>query len=442
MTRRTMLLLSALAGLCLTPAQLLGSDRGASAEEAKITPMKTPAFDPDVPTDLAVQSNNALAIDLYRQFAEQGGDTDNLFFSPISVSAALMLTYEGARGETQGEFEKVLSLQDADGKFASHKSYAGVLGRLDGQDKPYELSPANAVWVERTLPLRDEFVGTLKKHYQAGFESVDFKNEAEKNRQRINGWVEDRTHDRIKDLLPDGSLDAMTRLVLVNAIYFKAPWASQFSERATQDAPFHLLPAGNADEKQADENKAVTVPMMRQFRERFYHADLDGYDALKMFYESGDLSMVVLLPDERAGLPALEKKLTGELIDNTVKKLKPELVNLTLPKWETTQDYDLKPALSALGMNLAFDGQRADFTGISDSAEAGELYISKAVHKAFIAVDEEGTEAAAATAIAIATFSAPVGDPVEFRCNHPFIYLIRDERTGAILFMGRVTDPS
>lgn len=436
MTRRTMLLLSALAGLCLTPAQLLGGDRGASAEEAKKTPMKTPAFDPDVPTDLAVRSNNALAVDLYKQFAEQGGDADNLFFSPISVSAALMLTYEGARGQTQGEFEKVLSLEDADGRLASHKSYAGVLGRLNGQDKPYELSPANAVWVERTLPLRDAFVDTLKKHYQAGFESVDFKNDFEKQRQRINGWVEDRTRERIKDLIPKDTLDAMTRLVLVNAIYFKAPWAMPFDEGMTEKQVFHLHPAANADE-----SKTVSVQMMRQSRERFQYAVMDGYDALKMYYKEGDLSMVVLLPDESAGLPALEKKLTGELIDNTLKQMKRGMVNLYLPRWETTQDYDLKPALKALGMSDAFT-EEANFTGISDSAEAEKLYISDVLHKAFIAVDEEGTEAAAATAVIIAELSASIDDPFEFRCDHPFIYLIRDERTGAILFLGRVTDPS
>lgn len=429
-----------LTAACLLAAPLIGCSDGGdrNVDLSTIQPVKNPGFDPKAPTESAVQSNNGFAIDLYRQLAESKEADSNLLFSPVSISAALMLTYEGAKGETQAEFEQVLSLQDTD-RLAAHKGYAGVLGRLSGDKQPYELSVANAVWTEQTLPLRDGFVDTLQSHYEAGFESVDFKGDYENQRKRINAWVSDRTHDRINDLLPERSLDDLTRLVLVNAIYFKAEWAMQFEEGSTQDQPFYLLP------KQADAaGEKVSVPMMSQGMEHFRHADFDGYDALTLPYDRHDLAMVILLPDEKGGLAALEKRLSTEMIDATVSKMDRTLVNVWLPKWEMTLDYDLIPALKALGMTKAFKSDEADFTGISDSAEAERLYISKAFHKAFIAVDEAGTEAAAATAVVLAEESAfvPQSKPIDFRADHPFIYLIRDQRTGAILFIGRVTDPS
>ena len=400
--------------------------------------VKNPGYDPKAPVQPATQSNNALAIDLYKELSGRGKADDNLFFSPASISAALMLTYEGSRGETQAEFEKVLSLQDAD-RLAAHKAYAGMLNRYADDKKPYELSIANALWVEKTFPLRDQYVKTLQSYYEAGIESVDFKDDYDAQRKRINAWVEGRTHDRIKDLLPEGTLNQMTRLVLVNAIYFKGKWAAEFKEHATDDEPFHLLPAPNADE-----NKVVTVPMMWQGGEQFSYADFDGYDALQLRYKGRDLSMLVLLPDERYGLPELEKKLSVELIDAAAKKLAPQRVNVWLPRWKMTLDYDLVPALKGLGLKDAFAAKTADFTGVTDSAEGESLYISAIRHKAFIAVDEAGTEAAAATAVTFKTESAPFNQdkPIEFRCDHPFVYLIRDNNTGAILFMGRVTDPS
>lgn len=441
MQHRHLLTSAMFAGLSMLTTPLIGcGDSGGAGDDIPgppITPVSNPEFDPNAPVDAAVQSNNALAVAMYKQLAEPDQQADNLFFSPTSIAAALMLTYEGSRNQTQAEFEKVLSLK-GDDRLAAHKAYAGMLGRLTGEGKPYELSVANALWGEQTMPFRDAFLETVRAHYAASFESVDFKRDFENQRKRINGWVEKRTHDRIKDLLPDGSLDDLTRLVLVNAIYFKAPWAIDFDEGATQPQPFYVM-----SQKPGDDRATVQVPMMRQFMEHYRYADMDGFNALTMVYKGGDLSMLVLLPDDKAGLPALETKLSAELIAKTVSAMKGEVVNLWLPKWETTQDYDLVPALKALGMKGAFAARTADFTGLSDSAEAEDLYISGVFHKAFIAVDEEGTEAAAATAVVVLAESAAIAEePIDFRCDHPFIYLIRDNRTGAVLFMGRVTDPS
>lgn len=391
-------------------------------------------------TQVVTQGNNALAIDMYRQLVAGGEADDNVFFSPLSISAALSLTYEGARGETLSEFEHVLGIptDTPDGPASDwgrpqyHEAMGGVLNTLDGEGKPYELSVANALWGEQSMPFRPQFVDTLNANYDAGLELVDFKAQPERQRERINDWVATRTHDRIQDLMPEDSVDGLTRLVLVNAIYFKAEWSNQFYEGATRDEDFY---------RSADD--AVQIPMMRHGQERFSFGDFDGYDALALPYKGRDLSMVALLPDEHDGLAALEEQLSPELIEQTIAGMAHQSCNVWLPKWEATLDYDLIPALKELGMERAFDPQRADFTGLSESAEAEGICITGAFHKAFIAVDENGTEAAAATGIAAGLASAaPPQEVFDFRADHPFIYLIRDNRTGAILFMGRVTDPS
>lgn len=396
-------------------------------------------FDPadDWGTQVAVGGTNGLAIGMYRELVAGCEAGDNVFFSPLSISAALSLTYEGARGETMQEFEQVLGIPSDTlgdwGRPQYHESMAGVLGMLDGEDKPYDLAVANSLWGEQSMPFLPQFVNELNANYDAGLELVDFKGAAEAQRVRINDWVAERTNDRIQNLLPEDSLDDLTRLVLVNAIYFKARWSNTFYEGATQEADFY---------RSADET--VVVPMMRHHEDRFNVGEFDGYSALQMHYEGGDLSMVVLLPDERDGLAVLERELTPELIDQTLGGMDYETCNVWLPKWEMTLDYNLIPALQELGMERAFDLARADFRGISDSSEGEGLYISGAFHKAFIAVDEYGAEAAAATAIAVSDAAGPPQPEniVDFRADHPFIYIIRDNRTGAIVFMGRVTDPS
>ncbi|MFI4859718.1 MAG: serpin family protein [Phycisphaerales bacterium JB063] len=400
--------------------------------------VEEPAPDDAWGTQLVTEGNNALAIRLYRELVAGGGEADNVFFSPMSIAAALSLTYEGARGETRMEFEHMLGVSSDIGDWGRpqyHRAMGGLLASFNGDDEPYELAVANALWGEQSMPFAPAFTQTLDAHYDAGLELVDFKADAEAQRTRINDWVADRTHDRIQGLMPEGSVDALTRLVLVNAIYFKAQWANTFAERATQDGTFYL--AGDA------EGDSVDVPLMRHREERFRVGTFDGYDALQLNYQGGDLSMVVLLPDTVDGIGELEARLTPELIAQTIDALAYQTTNVWLPKWEMTLDYDLIPALKAMGMERAFDPGRADFTGISDSADGESIYITGAFHKAFIAVDENGTEAAAATGFAAGVASAPPPQAVfDFRADHPFVYLIRDNRSGAILFMGRVTDPS
>lgn len=391
-------------------------------------------------TQVIADGSNGLAVNIYRELAGQA-EGGNVFFSPMSISAALSLTYEGAVGDTMLEFEHVLGIPSDTlgdwGRPQYHQAMSRVLGLLDGEDKPYELSVANALYGEQTMPFNPRFVAELSDNYDAGLELVDFKGRPDAQRERINAWVAERTHDRIQDLLPDGSVDPLTRLVLVNALFFKAQWANTFSERATQDGAFFLPGAGAAE-------TSVQVPLMRHREERFNFGDFEGYDALELPYKGRDLSMVVLLPDARDGLAELETQLSPELIAETLEGMSAQTANVWLPKWEMTLDYDLIPVLQALGMERAFDAQRADFRGICDSAEGEELYITGVFHKAFIAVDEHGTEAAAATAVVGGVRSAAPrpGQVVEFRADHPFVYFIRDNRSGVILFMGRVTDPS
>lgn len=392
-----------------------------------------------------VHGNNELAIQLYRELLASGDADANVFFSPMSVSTALMLAYEGARGQTEAEFRQVLALPEHFretelDKPGYHRGWQRIIDRYNqGEIRPYELAVANGLWGEKTMPFRNEFVDALGAHYGAPLETVDFRGDAENQRQAINAWVSDQTRDRINDLLPAGSIDESTRLVLVNAIYFKAAWAEEFSERMTTDQPFNLLPAAGEEA-----GKTVDVPLMHQRETSFNYADLGAYDALELPYQYGQFSMIVLLPDEADGLADLEGKLSAQQLAEDLGKMQRETVNLWLPKWKMTLDYDLVPSLKAMGLTKAFAPGEADFTGISDSAAGRDLYISAVVHKAFIAVDEEGTEAAAATAIGIVALSAPLPPEkvIDFRVDRPFVYLIRDNQSGAILFMGRVTDPS
>ena len=378
----------------------------------------------------AVMTNNQFAFDLYGDLAGQADLKENIFFSPISITAALSLTYEGAEGNTRSQFEKVLHVNPGIERNGYHSSLSELLEQLDGKDKPYALSVANSLWGEQSMPFREAFLKTLEKNYDAGFEAVDFKRKPDVEREKINAWVEEKTQDRIKDLLPEGSIDSLTRLVLANAIYFKGSWQYQFEPDWTQDRPFHQIGA-----------EASKTPTMMLPNKHLRYADLDGLDILEMPYKSGDLSMLVLLPDERDGLAKLEGKLSNRALNQWVSEMKRGPVRVLLPKWESTLSTKLVPTLQRLGLTDAFDENKADFTGITDSAEGELLYITDVFHKAFIKVDETGSEAAAATAVVIGAQSAPPR-PYEFKADHPFVYIIRDNRTGAVLFLGRMADPS
>jgi len=385
-----------------------------------------------------VEGGNAFALDLYGRLAF--GEEGNLFFSPASIHTALSMTYAGAAGKTAEQMAEVLRLPPGE---AAHRVYGEILGDLNTPkkvrawardvDKPisvpaYELVVANALWGQDGYPFKAAFTQLVEKHYGAGLSSVDYVQAAEAARTTINDWVEKQTQGRIKDLIPPGVLNAMTRLVLTNAIYFKSQWAEQFSERATKDGDFRL-----------GDGKSVKVPMMRQ-QEKFGYLETDAFQALEMPYKAGELSMVVLLPKAVDGLAAFEKGLTADKLAGWMGGLKRREVKVTLPKWKMTSQFGLADMLKKMGMTDAFAPGTADFSGMTT---AEKLFISAVIHKAFFEVDEEGTEAAAATAVAIAATAMPPqpAEPKVFKADHPFLYLIRHRPTDLVLFMGRVANP-
>jgi len=380
-----------------------------------------------------VEANHAFARDMYWTLA--GANVgENLFFSPYSISSALAMTLEGARGETLEEMYTVLHVPvEGDDRWLSarlHVAMGRLVGGFNKDGKPYELVVANALWGERTMPFREEFLGAIQPHYDAKLEMMDFIGNPQAERQRINQWVEEKTMERIVDLLPEDSITVDTRLVLTNAIYFKAAWASPFQEGATMDRDFHLV-----------DGTSVQVATMYERDVRIGRHQADGFEVIEIPYDGHSVAMVILLPDEPGGLAAVEQAISPEAWLGWVDGLEFGDAHLYLPKFRVETEYELNDPLKAMGMPLAFDARQADFTNITDSPEGEKLFISTVAHKAFIEVDESGTEAAAATAVVISIESAALEEPPEVRINRPFVFAIRDRDTGSLLFMGRVVDP-
>ena len=386
---------------------------------------------PDVnEADLAVlvNGNSAFALDLYQVLRETSG---NFFYSPYSISLALAMTYAGARGETAQQMADtlyfILSQEDC-----MHPAFNSLDIELSqrgegakGKDgEGFRLNIANAIWGQEGYKFLSEFLDVLAENYGAGLRLLDFANEPEESRITINNWVSDQTEGKIEDLIPQDAIDTLTRLVLTNAIYFNAAWQYLFNEDMTEDGPFYLFDGGK-----------VTVPMMRQV-ESFGYAVGDGYQAVELPYDGGELSMVLLLP-QAGQFDTFEGSLDAQRVDAIVKDLALRRVALTMPKFEFKSSFSLKETLAAMGMPVAFSGG-ADFSGMTGNRD---LFIADVIHEAFVSVDEAGTEAAAATAV-VMTMTAPPGAPVEVTVDHPFIFLIRDIETGAILFFGRVVNPS
>jgi serpin B len=378
---------------------------------------------PDVA--VVVKGNNEFALALYDRLRERDG---NLFFSPYSISNALAMTAAGARGETLDQMTKTLRLEVDQAK--RDLAFQGLIDALNGkpEDRTFQLSVANALWGQKGYHFLPEFLKLTETNYRAGLRQVDFAGDSEKARQTINHWVEEKTQDKIKDLLAPGVIDGATRLVLTNAIYFKAAWARQFSESATTKEDFRL----------PGEKKIANVPMMHRMLP-FTYVDEETFQAIDLPYEGEQLSMVVILPKKVDGLAALEKELSAANLAKWHEKRKTGPVELTLPRFKMTAEFDLNKTLSVMGMPLAFT-PKADFSGMTKSES---LFISAVVHKAYVDVNEKGTEAAAATAVAVAKAAEPPPpeQPVVFRADHPFVFFIADRATHSILFMGRVTDP-
>ncbi len=371
----------------------------------------------------AVEGNNAFAVALYGDLRNQPG---NLFFSPESISTALAMAYAGARGDTAAEMAKTLHFTLPPERL--HSAMGGLLNDLNAAHEGYQLRVANALWAQQGDKFRDDFLLLIKDDYGAGFQEVDFKDASAAARLTINKWVEQKTDDKIKDLIKPGALDSRTRLVLTNAIYFKGDWETQFDKAQTKVEDFHLSPG-----------QTIQAPLMHR-EGHFNYFNGGTFQALEIPYKSGELSMIIFLPNEVGGLSALEQSLTASNVQQWLRELAsvPKVI-VAMPKFTMTQEFALDGALSAMGMAQAFAGSAADFSGMTGNRD---FFISAVIHKAYIDVNEEGTEAAAATGV---TFRAtamrvPEQSPV-FRADHPFVFLIRDTRSGGILFLGRVVDP-
>jgi len=378
------------------------------------------------------QGNNEFAVNLYKQLA--AANKGNIFCSPYSISSALAMTYSGAAGETAREMAKVLRFHAPGARL--HEGFADLIGSLNAEGKrgKIELSVANALWGQKGYGFKKGFLDLTRRYYGAGLHEQDFFKDAEASRRTINAWVERETRDKIKELIAPGVLNGSTRLVLTNAIFFKGQWVSQFKKGNTKNEPFHK-----------GAGKDISVALMKQTAE-FGYMETPEFQALELPYVGNRLSMVVFLPNQAEGLGALEAQLSYKNLTGWLGRLRHCEVEVYLPRFKTTSEFQLKSYLRSMGMKAAFTPpsgkfrpQEADFSGMDGKRD---LYISVVVHKAFVDVGEEGTEAAAATAVLVdKMMSLPSSVPV-FRADHPFLFLIRDKDSGSILFLGRMSDPT
>jgi serpin B len=402
-------------------------------------PVQAKEVHSDIPRDLSPQvadsdladlvaGNNAFAFALYHQFPPDGS---NVFYSPYSVSLALAMTYAGAEGETAEQMAQALHfLLPAD---RLHPAFNKLALELDSRshaedlkpDQEFQLNVANSLWGQSGFHFEQDYLDALARNYSAGMRLVDYANDAEAARREINDWVSDATKQKIKDIIPKGALDALTRLVLANAVYFKAAWLHPFEPDATQPGPFHRT-----------DGTTVDVPMMHE-QAALRSMQGDGYRAVELPYAGRQLSMLVLLPGE-GEFDEVESRLDSELVESTLDALTPGEVILTMPKFEFEWSLGLVDGLAALGMQEAFNPDSADFSGMDGKRD---LYLTDILHKAFVAVDEAGTEAAAATVVIVAATSIQPTPPMEFTVDRPFFFLLRDNPTGTILFVGKVMNP-
>jgi serpin B len=415
-----MLAIVMIAGLigCSQPAsaEVLKSDKG------RITSPVVNSSD----METLVNGNSEFAFDLYQSLKKEGG---NLFYSPYSISLAVAMTYGGARGETAKQMADTLHyLLPQSALHPAFNSLDIELGKrgegAKGKDsKGFRLNVVNAIWGQKDYQFLSSYLDLLAENYGAGLRILDFKRPGQ-SRMTINKWVSDQTEDRIKDLIPEGSINPLTRLVLTNAIYFNAAWKLPFKPEATTNGPFHLIDGND-----------VTVPMMKQ-TEYFGYAKSGNYLAVELPYDGNELSMVILM-NETGKFSDFENTLKLAAVQAIIDSLKHTRVALTMPKFEFESEFGLKETLMGMGMEEPFRDS-ADFSGMSTQSD---LHIDDVIHKAFVSVDEAGTEAAAATGVIVGTTSMPP-EPVTVTLDRPFVFLIRDIKTGAILFIGRVMNPA
>jgi serpin B len=373
-----------------------------------------------------VSGNTAFAIDLYQRLAEKPG---NLFYSPYSISLALAMTYAGARGETERQMAQTLRFS------LPQEQLHPAFNMLDlnlrpleqktpaADEQPFQLNIANSLWGQEGFDFLPEFLDLLAENYGAGMYRVDYR-QPETARRLINGWVEEQTREKIKDLIAEGVLNPLTRLVLVNAIYFKGAWVYPFDEEATREAPFTLL-----------DGSQVNVPMMHLAKDLLYWRG-ENYSAVRLPYRDSSMAMLILVPDE-GKFEEVEKALTPQMLEEIRSNIALAAVRLAMPKFKMETSFDLSRTLAEMGMPEAFDRSLADFSGMTGRKD---LFISDVVHKAFVDVNEAGTEAAAATAVIMELKAMPMNE-VELTIDRPFLFFIEDQQSGTLLFAGRVVDP-
>lgn len=371
-----------------------------------------------------VKANNQFAFDLYSQYKTKEG---NIFFSPYSISTALAMTYEGAMGKTAEEMQSVFHFPQDENE--RRPAFAKIYNILNKEDKKYQLSTANALWAQKDYQFLVDYFNVVDKYYGGKVTNLDFVGDTENSRITINKWVEEQTNDKIKNLLPQGVIDAFTRLVLTNAIYFKGDWVKQFDKGNTREDTFWV-----------GQSNSVKAKMMNLNGEKFNYAEVDNVQILELPYAGEELSMLVILPAAKEqGLSPVEASLDPEKLAEWKDKLVGTEVDVYLPKFKFETKYFMVGDLIKMGMLTAFSDE-ADFSGMTGKKN---LFISHVIHQAFVEVNEEGTEAAAATGVVMTKeiSAGPRKTPI-FRADHPFIFLIQEKETGSILFIGRVSNPN
>lgn len=369
------------------------------------------------------ENNNLFALDLYKKI---GGNQENLFYSPYSISTALAMTYAGARGKTEKEMSTVMHFPANTAEF--YNKYNDVLKNINALNNgsTVDIYTVNSIWAQKDFKFREEFIGILKNNFNSSLNLVDFIKETENSRLQINKWVETQTNEKIKELIKPGLIDYLTRMVLVNAIYFKADWQTAFDKQQTQKMDFRM-----------DETKIVSCDFMFAEQEFKFYENEEGLKAIEIPYSSGKLSMLIILPKDNAGFNTLKKEISLDLYKKINSSLASKKVKLYLPKFKITSEFELSDILKQMGMPEAFS-DRADFSGMTG---AKDLKISKVIHKAFVEVNETGTEAAAATAVVMRVKSMPVAPP-EFKADHPFMFIIKENTENSILFAGNIYNPA
>ena len=383
-----------------------------------------------------VNANNKFAFDLYHELSKR--EEGNIFYSPYSISAAMAITYEGAKGKTAEEIKQVFHFPSYE---ILRPNFAAIYNKINEKNKDYELRTGNALWIQKDFPMLEDYKNRVEKYYGGKAANLDFVNELEKSRQTINSFIEEQTNKKIKELIPKRILGRETVLVITNAIYFKGTWLKQFDKKNTRETDFKL------DNGEKVKVKMMSITKSEDDFNKFNYTETDKLQILELPYKENDLSMIILLPKQgyfydKEGLKEynytladIEPDLTAENLNLWLSQLKPVNINVYLPKFKLETKYFMKKTLSEMGMPTAFTPE-ADFSGI---VKGDKIWIDKVIHQAYIDVNEEGTEAAAATAV-IMERSAAIEKV--FRADHPFIFIILDKRTNEILFLGKVVDPS